>query len=229
MKIYSLIFLLLFGVSHLFGDETVLRNNTVTSWPRLKIDYPHWDRHKGGDLSVIRQLDRSINSGSNEPQHKVARIENLKEMCSYPFLFTCSTRHIKKTEFRNNLKEYMIRGGFLFIEECGNPSLFPNVDSILEDEIKSITEILPNSRIERLQNGHEIFHCYYNLSEGFPILVNPKARANRHGLYAIYYHDRIVGAISTGALHCAWPFGSQEVANEALKMAVNIYVYAMTN
>ena len=148
-------------------------------------------------------------------------------MTNFPFIFMHGQKSIILTpKQRDNLGEYMKRGGFLFVDDC---VLQPHGvgDAFYRSMVKEMKQILPDARWELLDKKHEIFHNVYNLPNGLP-----HTQGVNHGLSAIYHKDRIVALICSSDLHCGWVnvgWFSARVEREATKIGVNIYAYAMTH
>jgi len=147
-------------------------------------------------------------------------------MVQYPFIFMHDqTAPILSDLHRQNIREYLRRGGFFFIDDCVLSAAQPDVFYLaIRRELKRILPAATYKDFARDKN-HEIFRCAYRLPRGLP---HPQGR--NHGLIGVYDKDRLVALICAGDLHCAWAhqLGPQK-EEMALRMGVNIYVYAMTH
>jgi len=161
-------------------------------------------------------------------------VENLSAMCAYPFLFTQEIDSIRSPTGRNNLTEFLRRGGFLMIDTCINAFINPDPDACYQRQVRTLAEILPEAQIIPLPPGHPVYHCNFD----FPADKPPHTfhenifdeRWNKYGLFGIRLGPQLAGVISLSGLQCGWsrvrvPPGHSELC---LKMLVNIYVYAMT-
>src|SRR5260221_5442362 len=92
-------------------------------WGRLKFigemgDELDWHVHPQGDLNLIDSI-RGQTSLNLEKKWNVADIADLKSMVPYPFLFMhAELAPVLDDAARRNLREYFLRGGFLFAEDC---------------------------------------------------------------------------------------------------------------
>jgi hypothetical protein len=198
-------------------------------WGRLRFTDQEgqkaWSYHPEGDLNLIRNL-RSETDINLAFDFGVPHVDSLDEMVSYPLIFMHGQHpvHLKEAH-RSNLREYLRRGGFLFIDDCVLSGSQP--DLFFRSMLLELPKILPGVRMTNLENdrNHEIFHCFYDMPDGAP-----HAQGRDHGLIGIYDGDRLVGVLSSSDLHCAWAqlLGSRS-EQECLRMATNIYVYAMTH
>lgn len=199
------------------------------SWARLKFrvkaTIPDWYYHPEGDLSLIERI-RGVTTANLTFSFNSPDVARLDEMIKYPFIFMHGQNppSLSETE-RQNIREYLRRGGFIFIDDCvlGHPQL----DLFYVGMRQEMRRILPNARYVNFDNdkNHEIFRCLYRLPNGMP---HPQGR--NHGLIGVYDKDRLVAIMCASDLHCAWAqhLGRQK-EQAALAMGVNIYVYAMTH
>ncbi len=198
-------------------------------WARLKFrvgpGIPDWHHHPEGDLNLIERIRdvTSVNLGFGFNAPDVAKLD---EMIECPFIFMHAQNQPALTEGeRQNIREYLRRGGFLFIDDCVLSSSQPDPFYVgMRQEMK---RILPNARYVNFDNdkNHEIFRCFYQLPNGLP-----HVQGRNHGLIGVYDKDRLVAVMCASDMHCAWAqFFGQQKEQAALAMAVNIYVYAMTH
>lgn len=203
-------------------------------WARLKVPGPQnlWRRHAEADpiLAQFLQAETTLNI---DPTWYVADVEDLREMCVYPLLFAQSVAAIHTPSGKANLAEYLRRGGFLFIDQCCNRDFNPDDDQFLMDQQRLIKEILPESRIVVLPEDHEIYRNCFEIKGGpphtyFENIYDPQ-RASR-GLYGIMRGNSMVGIITLSGLQCGWAGMISPPGHDVqcMKMAINIYIYAMT-
>lgn len=201
-------------------------------WARLRFPlanqrYRNWGAHPTGDIKLIQQIRRATNINVMRNWH-VADIDQLDRMVDFPFIFMHDQEAVALTnKQKDNLKEYMQRGGFLFIDDCvldhyNRPDLF------YQSMKKEMTQALPGARWEPLKRDHEVFHIIYDLPNGLP-----HVQGINHGLTAIHdKHGRMVAMIASSDLHCGWVnvgWFNPAVERDSLKMGVNIYAYAISH
>ncbi len=234
MKKFAFIALAFLNLGGLFAraaDLTELRGERV-GWARLKTADLHWMRHASEDPTLMQFL-RENTSLNIATRWYVADCENLAEMCAYPLLFSQSVAVIHDGAGRNNVAEYMRRGGFLLVDACINVNINPNPDLFLLQQKLFLAEALPEARVIPLPLNHEIYGCFFKIPDGKPPHTFCENRYDerwaKHGLYGIYIGPRMAGIISLSGLQCGWarmiaPPG-HDIA--CMRMLVNIYVYAM--
>lgn len=214
-------------------------SNSQASWGRLKFrcvdgDWDDWNAHAHGDLNLLENLTKKTSVSVSSSEWNVASIEKLDEMVRFPFLFM----HAEMTpdlapEHIANLREYLLRGGFLFAEDCvrgknhhrarGEPDFF------FQGIMSAMPNVLPEAKIEKLPNDHPLYNCFYHLPNGLPF-----CQGQRHGGYGVTLNGRLVAFLSPHDIHCGWTnprwfTGRDPMAGEyALQMGTNLYIYAMT-
>ena len=214
------------------SGTTELRGERV-GWARLKTPSEWWRRHATGDPVLMRFL-RENTSLNIDPTWYVADIAKLDEMCAYPLLFSQGIGMVQDQKSKENLAEYVRRGGFLLIDCCINAQITPDSDVFLQEQARVLGEILPEARLVALPTTHNIYQCYFQIPGGKPPhtfnnnIYDPAFA--RHGLYGIMIGPkRMAGIISLSGLQCGWD-GMIAPPNHdiaCMRMLVNIYVYAM--
>ncbi len=216
-------------------------NNNIEApfhWARVKFDVERsvpdkWDIHPSGDQFFLSSLKKYTNINVDENWH-VADLGNIKEMQKYPFLFmtadgdfSCSRKQLL------NLKEYLLRGGFLFAEDCvyqtRGDRFFRGLKAKLEDAF--------NTKMVKLPKNHEIYHCFFDLENGLPYY-----QGINHGGYGLFLDNRLAVFLSPSDIHCAWTDLDRQLnrrimkrwfpgknTRDAIKMGINIVTYAMTH
>ena len=214
------------GIAVLGRSLDNLRGDRV-GWARLKTRSPIWMRHARSDPKLT-QFFRDCTTLNIDSAWYAADVERLEEMCKYPLLFSQDIRPAQNGDARNNLVEYIRRGGFLLIDSCINPGSRGDANVFIAQHSSAFTEMLPEARVSLLPDDHELFHCYFKFPDGPPhTAVEPGW--NNHGFYAVHSGLRLVGIISTSGLQCGWdnmkPLPGHDVI--CMRMLVNIYIYAM--
>jgi Domain of unknown function (DUF4159) len=214
-----------------------LRGDRV-GWARLKTPSQWWKRHAAGD-PVLMKFFRDETTLNIDPVWYAAEVNNLAELCRYPFLFSQGVGMVSDPASRSHLAEYIRRGGFLLIDACHAPSVTPDFDEFLRQQNEFFAAALPEARIEPLPATHNIFRCRFEIPEGRPPhTFNGNAydaRKARHGLYGLMIGARLAGVIGVCGWQCGWDHVTEHRSTAppgtdvaCMKMLVNVYVYAMT-
>jgi len=161
-------------------------------------------------LSVSRQYD-DVNIGSQ-------RIHD------YPFVFMTGHGNmvINQTE-ASNLRQYVDNGGFLYIDD----------DYGFDSYVRTlIAETFPDDELVELPANHPIYSQVFNFSDGLPKIHEHDGKPPqgfgifRDGRLAVYYTYE-------SNLADGWAYDVHENPEEkrraALRMGVNLLVYAFTN
>ena len=233
--------LLAAGGASFLGLESMIRaadlpKGPSVPWGRLKFigenqDHDDWHVHPQGDLNLLDSI-RGQTSVNIDKKWNVADISDLNTMTNYPFLFMhAEIAPILDDTAKNNLREYFLRGGFIFAEDCVNGyghhgGNLAN-DYFFRSVVDQLPAILPGSKLEKLPFDHPVFHCFHHFDNGMPHM-----QGTQHGLHGITWNNRVVALISPSDLHCGWVNGDAWFGpgktDQAIQMGINIYMYAMT-
>jgi hypothetical protein len=217
------------------GDAAAaVHRGGAVGWARLVTDDPHWRRHSrsDGDLSAFIRSQTSLNLDARWYSVAPARVEDL---AFYPLIFSTDLTAITDPVERANLREYIVRGGFLLVDACINTSdVNPDSDVFLKHNLAAFRTILPSARIEPIPPDHELYRCYFKLKETPPhtyMNSHYDPAWAKHPLYGVYLEQRMVAVLSLSGLQCGWdhmPAAAPNHAEHCMQMVANIYVYAMT-
>lgn len=209
----------------------------LQTWARLRFrahdgDDDDWNGHSNGDLNLIETINRhtSINI---DPNWYIADIAKLEELTRHPFIFMHSELPPELTDAeRANLREYLLRGGFLFAEDCVNGKHRTQGwsgygDLFFRRMRDELPRIVPEAQFERLPNDHPVFHSLYDIRNGLPHM-----QGIAHGLHGLTLNGRVLALLSPSDTHCGWTNGDEwfgrGMTTATLRMGANIYVFAMT-
>ena len=220
----------------LASDLDQLRGDRV-GWARLKTPSPYWNRHSGSD-PVLMNFFREQTTLNIDPTWYAADVNDLAEMCKYPFLFSQGVGMVTDPSARANLAEFIRRGGFLLMDACNHHDVTPDFDDFIRDQVAFFADALPEARMVPIPSTHEIYRCYFQIPDGRPphtfMAGVYDERKAQHGLYSMMIGQRMVAVISVCGLQCGWdhvtahpvvaPPGHDQAC---MRMLVNIYVYAM--
>lgn len=199
-------------------------------WARLKTPSPSWNRHASSDHFLLEYIRRSTTLNI-DPVWRAADVEDIHQMCAYPFLFSEGLGYVDEAG-RKNLREYIQRGGFLFIDSCIAPNVNRREDDFIALQMDALHDILPDMRTESIPADHEVFHNCFDMVDGLPnTRIDDLPDWPPEGLTAIYSKNRLVCIMSVSGLQCGWAgiIPSQEHCTECMQMMINIYVYAITH
>jgi hypothetical protein len=193
-----------------------------------------WDVAPQADVYMLKELKRRTGLNIDTTWY-VAPLDDLDEMCKYPFLFITTEGSFEFTSKQQvNLVEYLKRGGFIFADDCVYSE--GQQDGFFVD-FKNKIEHLFGRPMVKLPNDHEIYHSFYDFPNGLP-----HVQGIQHGGYALFIDGRMAIFLSPSDIHCGW-YGLDRVSRghsiakwvgvhrckEALKMGINIMMYVMSH
>jgi len=185
----------------------------------------------GGDWyvgqTIIPNLLKGLRERTNmDTASKQAQVQlNDRDLYSYPFIFMTGHGNVSFSDQEViNLRMYLTRGGFLWANDDYG------MDKSFRREMK---RVFPNKELVEVPFEHEIYHCFYNFPNGPPKIHEhdgkpPKGYGIFHeGRMVVYYNyeSDIANGLEDPEVHKDPP----EKREQALRMAVNIVIYALTN
>jgi hypothetical protein len=238
--------------------------------PRVKFahekkEVDRWNVRPGGDANLLRELSSVIRCKVKpvrgaydwQPQwamkgqlNAVVTFDEAKELNKYPFLFMTGENHYKfNSKQKSNLREYVIRGGFLLMDDCVVGS---GGDFFYKSSYELLEEVFGSRAVRRIPLQHEIFHNVYDLGDtGLPYMERqnrvllprmrrpqqaglPYMHGQNHGARGVFIGDRLAVFLSSTDIHCGWcdshgfEFGKHNY-RKAIQMGVNIIMYAISH
>ena len=134
-----------------------------------------------------------------------------------------------------NLREYLLRGGFLLVDDFWGVRQWDNF-------ISAFSQVFPDREIVELKPEHEIFHCYYDIDG--PQLIPALYRSDEYGEQGIDYATNHAILDDTGRVmvlinwnsdmgdgweHTYHPAYPTRYANSAYRLGINYLMYSMTH
>lgn len=199
-------------------------------WTRLITHSPYWNRHAERDHNLMTYLSQNTPL-TVEPRIEYTSPLSLPSLCRYPFIYAHDLTSLPPEESLN-LAEFIQRGGFLFVDYCGNASINPRPEVFLAAQATVLRRHLPELRVAVVPRSHEVYSIYFKMAH-FPPQTRPGDNSHLDGpinpLQALYMGERMVAIVALNGFQCAWSgVGTPENAQECMQMVANIYIYAMT-
>ena len=217
MQIKKLFLILLLAPITLFSQNSyqiaVLKYNGGGDWYSNPTSVPN----------LVSFCNENINTNISE-EIETVEVGNL-EIFNYPFLhMTGHGNVIFSFEEAKNLREYLLAGGFLHIDDNYG------MDPFVRSEIK---KVFPNSDLVEIPPSHAIFHQSYDFNNGLPKIHehdknNPQA-------FGVFLEGRLVLFYTYESdLGDGWEDpevhnDSESTRLQALKMGANILEYVFSN
>ena len=223
------------GLAALGRSLDELRGDRV-GWARLKTPSPEWKRHAGSD-PILTKFFRDETTLNIDPIWYAADADDLAALCRYPFLFSQGVGVVTGQAGRNNIAEYVRRGGFLLVDACHAHEVTPDFDEFLSQQIAFYAIAIPEANVVPLPATHQIYRCLFQIPDGRPPHTfegDYDARKARHGLYGLMIGTRLAGVISLCGWQCGWDHVTEHPSPSptgtdiaCMRMVTNIYIYAM--
>jgi len=147
------------------------------------------------------------------------------DLFNYPFVHMTGHGNVFFTvEEAENLRNYLISGGFLHIDDNYG------IDEYLR---KELVKIFPNKELKELPANHPIFSAQYNFPEGLPKIHEHDGK--RPQAFGIEHEGRLVllytfeSDLGDGWENPEIHNDPQEVRLKALRMGANIVKYVFEN
>jgi hypothetical protein len=204
------------------------------------IDYPRSDRHL---LQGVRRLTR-IDTRSVE---QVVDLDGGDDVYNWPMMYAVEVGHwLLPDREAAQLREFLLRGGFLMVDDFHGDEPYHNVRSEWQVFVNSMRKVFPDRPIVDLPNADPIFHTIYDLDQRFQVPGWQWTRSGRtyeagetgktphwRGIYDD--KGRVMVAICHNMdLGDAWEWSDdgrypEKWASLAYRIAINYFVYDLTH
>ena len=199
-------------------------------WPRWQADWPEADAHFSRGLQRLTVLDAAAEGVL------VGAVDDA--LFDYPWLYAVEVGALALTpQTALRLREYLLRGGFLMVDDFHGPSEWRGFE-------RALSRVFPDRPVVELHDESEAFHVLYDLGEREQI---PGIRALMSGRTwekgghvprwrgIIDDDGRVLVAINFNQdLGDAWEHADDRRYPEALtaaayRLGINYVIYAMTH
>jgi hypothetical protein len=211
---------------------------------RVKIVKPcqeDWDVDMDDDENFLTMV-KEMTTLDVDTKCYVVEFKDIKEVSGFSMIKIQASRPaIFTDEEIKVMKEYIERGGLIFGDdhhEGGDPAhpvpgALGTQDEFYRGMIKTVEEkIYPGKKMFKIPLDHPIFHCYFELPNGWPICVGlphniPMGYANEKDghLMIILFGSGLQGGWSSPA---KWNI-PMTMKRQAVKAGVNMLVYGVTH
>jgi hypothetical protein len=202
-----------------FGSFGRRRRGWMPPWSH---DYPTSEKNFSKILAEVSRID------TNEDGHIVSF--DSEEVFRYPIAYLCEVGYLDLNEDeRHNMGEYLLRGGFLIVDDFRG-------ERALENFKEQLRLVFPDRALEELPRSHPIFTCFYDVSNLY-LPPPPIYRQSEVPQYFGMSDDRgrlmmVVDYNNDISEYWEWtgdPFFPISDTNEAYKYGVNYVMYALTH
>ena len=204
------------------------------------IDYPRSDRHL---LQGVRRLTR-IDTRAVE---QVVDLDGTDDVYNWPMMYAVEVGHWALPDDQAaQLREFLLRGGFLMVDDFHGDEPYHNVRSEWQVFLLSMSKVFPDRPIEDLQDSDAIFHTVFDLDDRFQVPGWQWAYTGRtyeagetgktpHWRAIFDDKGRVMVAICHNMdLGDAWEWSDEprypeKWASLAYRIAVNYFIYDLTH
>jgi len=191
-----------------------------------------WADHPTGEQYLLQMFKERTSINADCSWH-VVDMNNLKEMVKYPILFVTSPEEFRCTDAEaRNLKEYIMRGGFLLADDCVFKGNGPR-DKFFTS-VKELINRTFDAKMVEIPPSDDLFRCFHNVPRV------PVMQGKNDGGWGLYIKGRLAVFLDAGDIHCGWEsryrrihgmgsWFSYEEEGESLDLGVNILVYMMSH
>jgi hypothetical protein len=185
-------------------------------------------KYEGGgdwynDPEILPNLAREI---SKRTELKIEPVQDIvepsdKKIFQYPFLFLTGHGRVSFSQAdAKNLREYLLKGGFLYIDDDYG------MDEYIREEIK---KIFPEKELVLVPYDHPIYHIFYDFENG-PPKIHEHYPGPPQGL-GIFHEGRLLIFYTYNSnISDGWTDAYNdppEKQEEAIRMGINIVLYAI--
>ena len=203
-------------------------------------DYPRSDRHL---LEGIRRLTR-IDARSVE---QVVDLDGTDDVFNWPMMYAVEVGHWALPDDQaKQLREFLLRGGFLMVDDFHGDEPYHGVDSEWGVFVASMSKVFPDHKIVELEDNDQIFHTMYDLDDRYQVPGWQWYRSGRTyeaGETGMNPHWRGImddkGRVMVAICHNmdlgdAWEWSDdprypEKWAGLAYRIAVNYFIYDLTH
>jgi hypothetical protein len=230
------------------GKYTNYKSDALPDYGRGRWNRAWWQTDfDDADRNLLRGVRRYTTVETSSKSYKALSLTD-PELFEHPFLYINMKRVPLysgngpnfSAEEAAALREYMLRGGFVMLDDFWGPEHW-------QDFLIELGKIFPERKPRKLELSHPIFHCFFDIDEikqvpgrgvtwnfgwGFT-LDNPDYPTSVHGLFDDDGRLMMVVNFNTdlgdGLEHTFDQFYPTRYCNEAYKLVINYIIYAMSH
>jgi hypothetical protein len=189
-----------------------------------------WRYYGGSNLErFLRQMAKKTTIALSQSVGSVSlKDEDRDRLFAYPVLFMTSNNPAELSDEEiGNLREYLLRGGFLLADDCVSPGTFSGSrpPAFTRALLEVFQRVFPEREFEPIPHEHPIYHCAYDFPDGLP-QMHPDGRWEGFGLFD---DERLMVMLSPNDFCCGLQFSWGALSRDAYKFGVNVMIYALTH
>ena len=205
-------------------------------------DKKFWAAWPGSDKNLLQELssvvrckvklpprchNTSPDYGSESQFNAVVDFTDMQALRNLPFLFmTSEYPYTFSTQKKQNLKQYILEGGFLLMDDCVNVNKIVFYDA----SYRMLEEIFAPGSVKPIPLNHEVFHNVYDFGKkGLPHIHTQGPYTAARG---VFIGERLAVFLSSTDIHCAWSkdwYSYLHLYEPAIRIGINIIMYAISH
>ena len=188
-----------------------------------------WDTQPSSLASLLKHLSENT---TVEVQFKKENVD-LKSIdaFSHPILYMTGHQNFTLAEEEvNNLRRYLAAGGVLVANSCCGRKAFDDAFR------REIARVLPDQKLGRIPLEHPVYRSVFPIQkvDYTPLVLHDHPGMNTPALEGISIENQLRVVYSPYGFVNGWsgapnPYAREYVGNDALRLGINILVYAMTH
>ena len=101
---------------------------------------------------------------------QIVDLDGTDDVYNWPMMYAVEVGHWALPDDQAaQLREFLLRGGFLMVDDFHGDEPYHNVVSEWQVFLASMTKVFPDRPIEDLENSNPIFHTVYDLDDRFQV------------------------------------------------------------
>lgn len=195
-------------------------------------------QYNSGDWNVDQRMPSNLLNSLIEytkiPVDTQERVVSLSssEIFESPFCYLSGHKLVEfSKEEGENFKNYVNRGGFVFVDDCNH-----DIDGLFAKSFEAqMAKLFGAEALQKIPNNHALYSSFFHFEEGPPTTsfeLNGWGDDLVHDyLKAIEVNGRIGVLYSNKDYGCEWDYDYRNkrwLAEDNTKFAVNIVLYALT-
>lgn len=164
-----------------------------------------------------------------QPEGLSVSAGQLADLCRHFLVFATDLSFVRDRTHLDNLREYVYRGGFLYVEVCHDAQVTPSMKRFHDRQMAMFGQLFFGTRSALLSPAHPIFNAPYQQTERPAKLGADPKDVRMYGaaaaFYGIYDDDRMIALLGQKGLRCAWGWQGHDTKGKMQHVA-NAYLFA---
>lgn len=214
---------------NLFNFVRIRYNGFMGSWMGGRFSPPPWAHdYPRAERNFLKILGELTSIETNPDAYLILDLDDPKIM-NYPILYVSEPGYWNCTQEEvDNLREYMLRGGFVIFDD------FRDAPGEWNNFAGCMRRVFPDKTYEELTVEHPVFHCFFDI-ESLDMVVPYRVPGRVQFLGISDEQGRLMSVANFNndiGDYWEWSdtgFAPIPLSNEAYRFGINYIIYAMTH